>query len=319
MTPTPTVARSRTSTTTTTDDADDEDDADVADDDAAMTRTTTLTPARRASWSSTRTGLDQPRRRRAGPPAGRHPQGRSRRHARSDGHRGPRPRASGRAPGCSPTWSAPTRPTGRRSGSARTPSPTTPRASVVGGRRCRRARRRPTSPRGRRRAHRADPAAAERGERDQGRRPALVRAGARGGGGRAGGPAGDGAPVRRCSTSGAAAADGRAVLDLDVEVEVSSGTYVRALARDLGAALGVGGHLTALAAYPGRAVRPRRGPHPGAAGGRLRLRAARRGGPLDLRRPASSTEDEVRALRFGQRLAPGGTGRDPGRRLRPGR
>lgn len=35
-------------------------------------------------------------------------------------------------------------------------------------------------------------------------------------------------------------------IDLDVEVEVSSGTYVRALARDLGAALGVGGHLTAL-------------------------------------------------------------------------
>ncbi len=36
------------------------------------------------------------------------------------------------------------------------------------------------------------------------------------------------------------------VLDVDVEVEVSSGTYVRALARDLGAELGVGGHLTAL-------------------------------------------------------------------------
>ena len=36
------------------------------------------------------------------------------------------------------------------------------------------------------------------------------------------------------------------VLDVDVEVECSSGTYVRALARDLGAALGVGGHLTAL-------------------------------------------------------------------------
>jgi len=35
-------------------------------------------------------------------------------------------------------------------------------------------------------------------------------------------------------------------LDLDVAVDVSSGTYVRALARDLGAALGVGGHLTAL-------------------------------------------------------------------------
>ncbi|MGW0249369.1 tRNA pseudouridine(55) synthase TruB [Nocardia goodfellowii] len=35
-------------------------------------------------------------------------------------------------------------------------------------------------------------------------------------------------------------------VDLDVEVECSSGTYIRALARDLGAALGVGGHLTAL-------------------------------------------------------------------------
>jgi tRNA pseudouridine55 synthase len=35
-------------------------------------------------------------------------------------------------------------------------------------------------------------------------------------------------------------------VDLDVDVECSSGTYVRALARDLGAALGVGGHLTAL-------------------------------------------------------------------------
>lgn len=35
-------------------------------------------------------------------------------------------------------------------------------------------------------------------------------------------------------------------LDLDVDVECSSGTYIRALARDLGAALGVGGHLTSL-------------------------------------------------------------------------
>ncbi|MEX0914188.1 MAG: tRNA pseudouridine(55) synthase TruB [Demequina sp.] len=36
------------------------------------------------------------------------------------------------------------------------------------------------------------------------------------------------------------------VVDVDIEVEVSSGTYVRALARDLGEALGVGGHLTGL-------------------------------------------------------------------------
>ena len=35
-------------------------------------------------------------------------------------------------------------------------------------------------------------------------------------------------------------------VDLDVEVDCSSGTYIRALARDLGAALGVGGHLTVL-------------------------------------------------------------------------
>lgn len=41
-------------------------------------------------------------------------------------------------------------------------------------------------------------------------------------------------------------ADGVPVLDVDVEVDCSSGTYVRALARDLGAALGVGGHLTRL-------------------------------------------------------------------------
>jgi tRNA pseudouridine55 synthase len=37
-----------------------------------------------------------------------------------------------------------------------------------------------------------------------------------------------------------------AVVDVDVRVACSSGTYVRALARDLGAALGVGGHLTSL-------------------------------------------------------------------------
>lgn len=35
-------------------------------------------------------------------------------------------------------------------------------------------------------------------------------------------------------------------LDIDAIVTCSSGTYVRALARDLGAALGLGGHLTAL-------------------------------------------------------------------------
>ncbi|MDR0837190.1 MAG: tRNA pseudouridine(55) synthase TruB [Propionibacteriaceae bacterium] len=38
----------------------------------------------------------------------------------------------------------------------------------------------------------------------------------------------------------------RGFLDLDVDVECSSGTYIRALARDLGRDLGVGGHLTSL-------------------------------------------------------------------------
>jgi tRNA pseudouridine55 synthase len=45
---------------------------------------------------------------------------------------------------------------------------------------------------------------------------------------------------------GAVAEDGTPVLDLVVSVVCSSGTYIRALARDLGADLDVGGHLTAL-------------------------------------------------------------------------
>ncbi len=36
------------------------------------------------------------------------------------------------------------------------------------------------------------------------------------------------------------------LVDVDVEIDCSSGTYIRALARDLGAALGVGGHLASL-------------------------------------------------------------------------
>lgn len=51
--------------------------------------------------------------------------------------------------------------------------------------------------------------------------------------------------VRRLETAGS---DGATVtvLDVDVDVECSSGTYVRALARDVGERLGVGGHLVAL-------------------------------------------------------------------------
>lgn len=52
----------------------------------------------------------------------------------------------------------------------------------------------------------------------------------------------------RHARRGATDADGAPipVIDLDVVVDCSSGTYIRALARDLGASLGVGGHLTAL-------------------------------------------------------------------------
>ncbi|MFV0425631.1 MAG: tRNA pseudouridine(55) synthase TruB [Beutenbergiaceae bacterium] len=55
--------------------------------------------------------------------------------------------------------------------------------------------------------------------------------------------------IYRCDVLAAqagSAADGTAVLDVDVEVACSSGTYIRALARDLGSALQSAGHLRAL-------------------------------------------------------------------------
>lgn len=48
------------------------------------------------------------------------------------------------------------------------------------------------------------------------------------------------APIRRVDI------DGNSFIDIDVEVDCSSGTYIRALARDLGQRLSVGGHLIAL-------------------------------------------------------------------------
>lgn len=106
------------------------------------------------------------------------------------------------------------------------------------------------------------------------------------------------------------------VLDLDVEVDVSSGTYVRALARDLGAALGVGGHLTALRrtrvggltldhAVPLEQLDPETGPGPTAYLVDL-ADAARAALPA-----RELTEEEARALGYGQRVdsaEPGRTG-----------
>ena len=54
-----------------------------------------------------------------------------------------------------------------------------------------------------------------------------------------------GAPVVTRAADGAGAVDVD-VVDLPLHVSCSSGTYVRALARDLGARLGTGAHLTAL-------------------------------------------------------------------------
>lgn len=90
-------------------------------------------------------------------------------------------------------------------------------------------------------------------------------------------------------------------LDLDVRVACSSGTYVRALARDLGADLGVGGHLTALR-------RTRIGRFDVAEAGALDGLdvAAARLGPAEAARralPAVAIDgDAVRDLRHGKRV-----------------
>ncbi len=52
-------------------------------------------------------------------------------------------------------------------------------------------------------------------------------------------------PARRVTIHELEVTDVRGA-DVDISVRCSSGTYIRAIARDLGAALGVGGHLVAL-------------------------------------------------------------------------
>ena len=90
--------------------------------------------------------------------------------------------------------------------------------------------------------------------------------------------------------------------ELDVAVECTSGTYVRALARDLGAALGVGGHLTALR-------RTRVGPFDLAQARTLEQHAEQLAlVPLDTAVGASFPRrdldaDEAVALSYGKRLA----------------
>jgi tRNA pseudouridine55 synthase len=97
--------------------------------------------------------------------------------------------------------------------------------------------------------------------------------------------------------------------DLDLRCTVSSGTYVRALARDLGAALGVGAHLTALR-------RTRVGPFDLAQAATLEQLAeegATDAAVLPLDRAVASSfprrdlsADEAVALSHGRRLVPSG-------------
>jgi tRNA pseudouridine55 synthase len=111
--------------------------------------------------------------------------------------------------------------------------------------------------------------------------------------------------------------DGHPALDLDVEVDVSSGTYVRALARDLGQRLGVGGHLTSLR-------RTRVGPYGLDLASTLDQLAER----FTVLSPAQAaaavfpvrtlTADETTDLRHGKRVSASGQGEGPVAALDPG-
>jgi tRNA pseudouridine55 synthase len=115
--------------------------------------------------------------------------------------------------------------------------------------------------------------------------------------------------VRRAAVpeapGGPAATAAGDLIDVDVEITCSSGTYVRAIARDLGGALGVGGHLTALR-------RTRVGPYPiGAARTLQQLEATFEVIPLAEAAAAAFprrdlTCEEARLLAHGARLPAAG-------------
>jgi len=100
------------------------------------------------------------------------------------------------------------------------------------------------------------------------------------------------------------------LLDVDATVRCSSGTYIRALARDLGGQLGTGGHLTRLR-------RTRVGGY-GLEGARTLEQLAERFEVLPLAQAASAafprrdlSAEEARRLAHGGRLAPAGHGAAP--------
>jgi tRNA pseudouridine55 synthase len=106
------------------------------------------------------------------------------------------------------------------------------------------------------------------------------------------------------------------LLDADVAVTCSSGTYIRALARDLGSALRVGGHLTALR-------RTRVGPYLASQARTLDELAAeaRQASGVELTGLAEAaaaafprrelSADEARLLSHGAKLSPTGAGSAP--------
>ena len=145
----------------------------------------------------------------------------------------------------------------------------------------------PRRRRGPRRPGRPDRSAAAGavvGERGQGRRPALLRPGAGRGGGGAGAPLGHRAPR---STSTGSTGPTPDLVDVDVTVACTAGTYIRAIARDAGAALGVGGHLTALRRTASGPFDDRRGRGPSRRPGPRSPPAGDRGccGSTDAARP----------------------------------
>ncbi|MGY1668840.1 tRNA pseudouridine(55) synthase TruB [Geodermatophilus sp. SYSU D00696] len=97
------------------------------------------------------------------------------------------------------------------------------------------------------------------------------------------------------------------LVDVEVAVACTAGTYVRAIARDAGAALGVGGHLTALRrTASGPFTTERAAPVEEAAAA---LAAGGGPGVLGLTDAATAvfperrlTDDEARALGYGQRV-----------------
>ncbi|WP_345558200.1 tRNA pseudouridine(55) synthase TruB [Streptomonospora halophila] len=101
-----------------------------------------------------------------------------------------------------------------------------------------------------------------------------------------------------------------AFVDVDARVTCSSGTYIRALARDLGAALGVGGHLTALR-------RTRVGPYD-ISQARTLEQLAEEFTAVPLAQAVASAfpvrvldSDEVRRIAHGNRISPGEQGPGP--------